>query len=120
MERDLNATHFQATVGLAMFILGLGLLPLVSTSFSEEFGRQPLYIGSVIGCLLSHVMAALYVYHNIFRYIRMASRPTSNQASASAPNIQTVIIARFLAGTFASTSSAMVGGTIADIFVPRE
>ena len=32
----------------------------------------------------------------------------------------TVIVARLLAGAFGSTSSAMVGGSIADIWAPHE
>ena len=59
MDRDLGATRFQATVGLSTYTLGFALLPLVTTSFSEEFGRQPLYVVSAIGCLLMHLMAAL-------------------------------------------------------------
>ncbi|KAI0761799.1 MFS general substrate transporter [Trametes elegans] len=96
MIRDLNATQFQATVGLSMYTLGFALVPLVSASFSEEFGRQPLYFFSGVGCLLMHLMIAL------------------------APNIQTVIVGRFLAGAFGSTGSTMVGGTIADIWAPHE
>ena len=59
MDRDLGATRFQATIGLSMYMLGSAILPLVTTSFSEEFGRQSLYVASVLGCLLMHVMAAL-------------------------------------------------------------
>lgn len=44
-----------------MFSLGFGVLPLVSASFSEEFGRQPLYIGSAIGYASMHLMVALSV-----------------------------------------------------------
>ncbi|OJT03339.1 hypothetical protein TRAPUB_6117 [Trametes pubescens] len=96
MIRDLNATQFQATIGLSMYTLGFAIVPLVSASFSEEFGRQPLYFFSGVGCLLMHLMIAL------------------------APNIQTVIVGRFLAGAFGSTGSTMVGGTIADIWAPHE
>ncbi|KAI0831924.1 MFS general substrate transporter [Trametes gibbosa] len=96
MIRDLNATPFQATIGLSMYTLGFAVVPLVSASFSEEFGRQPLYFFSGIGCLLMHLMIAL------------------------SQNIQTVIIGRFFAGAFGSTGSTMVGGTIADIWAPHE
>lgn len=37
-----------------------------------------------------------------------------------APNIQTVIVARFLSGSFGSTGATLVGGTIADIWKPDE
>jgi len=59
MMRDLNATEFQATQGLSMYALGFGILPLVTASFSEEFGRQPLYLWSGIGFLLMYIMVGL-------------------------------------------------------------
>ena len=59
MIKDLNCTQFQATIGLALTCLGFGAAPLVTASFSEEFGRQPLYIVSAIGFALMHLMAAL-------------------------------------------------------------
>lgn len=61
MTRDLNCTEFQATVGLSTFTLGFGVIPLVTASFSEEFGRLPLYIVSGIGFFLMFLMIALYV-----------------------------------------------------------
>jgi MFS family permease len=59
MVLDLNCTEFQATIGLAVYVLGFAVVPLVSASFSEEFGRQPLYIGSLIGFILSDMTIAL-------------------------------------------------------------
>ena len=59
MTRDLNCTEFQATVGLSMYTLGFAITPLVTASFSEEFGRQPLYIVSSIIFALMHLMVAL-------------------------------------------------------------
>lgn len=58
MSRDLNSTQFQSTLGLSMYCLGFGLVPLVTASFSEEFGRQPLYIVSATGFILMYVMIA--------------------------------------------------------------
>ncbi|KAJ7249547.1 major facilitator superfamily domain-containing protein, partial [Mycena haematopus] len=83
MTKDLNCTDFQATVGFIVYTLGFGLVPLVSSSFSEEFGRQPLYIGSAIGFTFMYLLIAL------------------------SKNIQTVIIARFLQGSFGSTWATM-------------
>jgi len=61
MTRDLNCTRYQANIGLALFALGFGVLPLVSSSLSEELGRQPLYIVSALGFFLMFLMIALYV-----------------------------------------------------------
>ena len=61
MIRDLHCTAFQATIGLSVFTFGFGVVPLVTSSFSEELGRLPLYIVSGIGFFLMFPMIALYV-----------------------------------------------------------
>jgi len=61
MTRDLNCTDFQATIGLSMYALGFSVVPLVTASFSEEFGRQPLYVVSGFGFMMMHLMVAEYV-----------------------------------------------------------
>ncbi|KAF7422812.1 hypothetical protein PC9H_010971 [Pleurotus ostreatus] len=96
MLRDLNCTEFQAAVGLAVYPLGFGVVPLVTASWSEEFGRMPLYVGSAVG------FCAMFL------------------GTALAKNIQSVIVMRFLLGAFGSTGATMVGGTIADIWAPHE
>ncbi|KAJ7574299.1 MFS polyamine transporter [Mycena floridula] len=96
MTRDLHCTTFQATLGLSMYAFGFGSFPLLSASFSEEVGRQPLYIVS------GTIFLCMYV------------------VIAKASHIQTVIAARFIQGSFGSTWATMVGGTIADIWKPHE
>lgn len=59
MIRDLHCTQLQANLGTSLFALGFGVVPLVSASFSEEFGRQPLYLVSAVGYALAHIMVAL-------------------------------------------------------------
>ncbi|KAG2748702.1 MFS general substrate transporter [Suillus brevipes Sb2] len=96
MMHDLNCTQLQATVGLSMYVAGFGVVPLISSSFSEECGRRPLYIVSSVLFMLAEVMNAL------------------------APNIQLVIVSRTLQGVFGSTGASLVGGSIADIWQPHE
>ncbi|KAJ7498003.1 major facilitator superfamily domain-containing protein [Mycena galericulata] len=93
---NMGFTSMTATVGFVVYTLGFGLVPLVSSSFSEEFGRQPLYIGSAVGFTSMYLLIAL------------------------SKNIQTVIVARFIQGSFGSTWATMVGGTIADLWKPHE
>ncbi|KZV74466.1 MFS general substrate transporter [Peniophora sp. CONT] len=96
MIADLNCSEILATLGLSVYPLGFGVIPLFSAPFSEELGRWPLYAGSAFGFMLMHVMVA------------------------RADNIATVILGRFLGGAFGSTGSTMVSGTIADIWLPAE
>ncbi|KLO13266.1 MFS general substrate transporter [Schizopora paradoxa] len=96
MTADLNCTTFQATIGLSLYTLGFGLIPLVTAPFSEEFGRQPLYVVSGFIFMIMHLGVAL------------------------AQNIQSVQIMRFIQGGAGSTGATMVGGTIADIWSPEQ
>ncbi|KAJ2924709.1 hypothetical protein H1R20_g12373, partial [Candolleomyces eurysporus] len=96
MMRDLDLTYTQAVVGLSTYVLAFALTPLFTSAFSEEFGRQPLYVVSVVVFLLMHVMIAL------------------------APNIAVIAVARIIQGAVGSTGSTMVAGTIADIWEPKQ
>ena len=62
MIRELNCTTFQATIGLSVYPLGFGVIPLATAALSEEFGRQPLYFGSALIFMLMHLGIALYVF----------------------------------------------------------
>ncbi|KAJ2923131.1 hypothetical protein H1R20_g13963, partial [Candolleomyces eurysporus] len=96
MMRDLNFTYTQAIVGLSTYLLAFAVTPLFTSAFSEEFGRQPLYIVSVALFLLMHVMIAL------------------------APNIAVIAVARIIQGAAGSAGVTMVAGTIADIWEPKQ
>ena len=58
MIPELNTTEFQATVGLSLCTLGFAVIPLVTSSFSEEFGRQPIYLVSCFGFAMMHLLVA--------------------------------------------------------------
>ena len=79
MTRDLNATNFQASIGLSVYALGFGVVPLVTASFSEEFGRLPLYIGSGVGFLLMYMMVALCVSVYLFSSIYFSLHDTGQE-----------------------------------------
>lgn len=59
MIRDLDCTLLQAITGLSVYAFGIGVTPLVTSSFSEEFGRTPFYIVSSLVFMLTEVMIAL-------------------------------------------------------------
>ena len=59
MVADLGCTQFDATVGLSMYTLGFAVTPLVTAAFSEELGRQPLYLVSAAGFAATHLVVAL-------------------------------------------------------------
>ncbi|KAF7165348.1 hypothetical protein CNMCM5623_009553 [Aspergillus felis] len=85
-----------ATLGVSTFVLGFAIGPLIFAPMSELWGRQYLFLISYCGL-------------TIF-----------NAASAGSPNIQALIIFRFLAGAFGSSPLTNAGGVIADLFSARQ
>jgi multidrug resistance protein len=81
-----------ATLGVSLFVLGFALGPLVWAPMSELYGRQILFIGTYV------VLTAM------------------NAGAAGAQSIATLIVLRFLAGTFGASPLTNAGGVIADMF----
>ncbi|TKA73486.1 hypothetical protein B0A49_04210, partial [Cryomyces minteri] len=84
------------TLGVSLFVLGFAIGPLLWAPLSEIFGRQILYIVTY---------GALTVF---------------NAGAAGSKNIWTLIILRFLAGSFGSSPLTNAGGVIADMFSASE
>ncbi|KAF7858804.1 hypothetical protein EAF04_008847 [Stromatinia cepivora] len=92
LEKEFNCSREVATLGLSMFILGLGLGPMLLGPLSEFYGRRPIYICS-------------------FTFFLIWLIP-----SAVAQNIETMIIARFFCGLSGSAFLSVAGGTVGDLF----
>lgn len=78
------------------FVIMLGIGPLILAPLSETFGRRPLYL----------------VCFSAFTLLQIPS--------ALAPNIETLIAMRTIAGFFGSVGIANGGGTISDMCGPDE
>lgn len=81
-----------ATLGLSLYVLGFALGPLVWAPFSELYGRQILFF-------VTFGMLTLF-----------------NATAAASNSITTLLVLRFLAGTFGSSPLTNAGGVIADMF----
>ncbi|KAI0975928.1 fluconazole resistance protein 1 [Xylaria arbuscula] len=89
---DLDITSsVVSTLAITLYVLGLGLGPMVISPFSEVYGRLPVY----------HVC-------NLFFILFMVG-------NALVRNTPSFIILRFLAGFVGGTPLALGGGTIADV-----
>ncbi|GJJ11462.1 hypothetical protein Clacol_005695 [Clathrus columnatus] len=75
---------------------GFGITPLFTAPLSEELGRRPLFITSMIIFAVMHIMVA------------------------EAQNMSTVIVARVLAGAAGSTGATVAAGVVADIWAPYD
>lgn len=79
-----------------LFLVGFGAGSLLSGPFSETFGRNAVYLTTMVIFLIFIMAAAL------------------------APNIHSHLIFRFLAGFFGSTPLTCAGGTVADLWSPLQ
>lgn len=92
IEQTFHASEEVVTLGLSLFVLGFAVGPLLWAPFSEMLGRQYVFFISYMG------LAAL------------------NAGCAGSRNIWTLIILRFLAGSWGSSPLTNAGGIIADMF----
>ncbi|OLN89943.1 putative transporter mfs2-like protein 2 [Colletotrichum chlorophyti] len=92
VDTEFHSSRIISTLGLSAFVMGIALGPLISSPLSEFYGRRPIY-------LLSY---SLFIIWTI--------------PSAVARNIQTIIVARLLAGAAGSAFLSVSGGTVGDLF----
>ncbi|KAJ5816146.1 Major facilitator superfamily domain general substrate transporter [Penicillium robsamsonii] len=89
---DFGASQEIVILGVSLFVLGFAIGPLVWAPLSEIFGRR-------------HIFTTSFMFLTVF-----------NAGAAGAKNMETLIILRFLAGSFGSSPFGNGGGTIADMF----
>ena len=92
LMEEFQCSRLVATLGLSLFVLGFALGPLLWAPLSELYGRQILFFGT-------------YAILTAF-----------NAGCAGANSIGSLIVLRFLAGTFGSSPLTNAGGVIADMF----
>ncbi|KAJ5535753.1 hypothetical protein N7513_008939 [Penicillium frequentans] len=95
-SEEFGVSEVTESLATGAFLIGFGLGCLIAGPFSETFGRNVVYMGSLA----------------IFMIFIMAS--------ALAPNIGAQIAFRFLAGFFGSTPLTCAGGTVSDLWNPLE
>ncbi|CAI7659817.1 unnamed protein product [Penicillium crustosum] len=91
-----NVSEVVGSLATGLFLVGFGAGSLLSGPFSETFGRNTVYLTTMVLFLIFIMAAAL------------------------APNIHSHLIFRFLAGFFGSTPLTCAGGTVADLWSPLQ
>lgn len=92
LTEEFHCSRIVATLGLSLFVMGLGVGPMILGPLSEFYGRKPIYVVSFTLFLIWLVPCAV------------------------AKNIETMLIARFLDGVAGSAFLSVAGGTIGDMF----
>ncbi|KAI9718792.1 MAG: hypothetical protein M1812_003966 [Candelaria pacifica] len=96
LTEEFHCSRIVATLGLSLFVVGLGLGPMLLAPLSEFYGRRPIYI-------VSFAMFLIWLI-----------------PCATANNIQTMLIGRFFNGLAGSAFLSVAGGTVGDLFVRSE
>ncbi|BGP20179.1 hypothetical protein JCM10213v2_008314 [Rhodosporidiobolus nylandii] len=94
MSQDFQVGSEVVALVTSVFLLGYCLGPLIWAPLSEMIGRRPVFLISMLIFAIWQIGCAL------------------------AQNVWTLIICRFLAGTFAASPLTNAGGVIADIWGP--
>ncbi|KAL2851387.1 major facilitator superfamily domain-containing protein [Aspergillus pseudodeflectus] len=94
LKKEFNCSHEIATLGLSLFIWGMGVGPLILAPLSEIYGRKIIYLSSLTSFFIWLLPCAV------------------------ATNVQTLLIGRFLNGFSGSAFLSVAGGTVNDLF-PR-
>lgn len=96
VEAEFGSNLEVIAAGISLFVLGFAIGPVLWAPLSETYGRQVLY------CTTLGAITAI------------------TAGSAGSNSIATLIVLRFLGGTFAASPLTNAGGVIADMFPPHQ
>jgi Major Facilitator Superfamily len=96
VEQYFHVSGEVATLGLSLFVLGFALGPLIWGPLSELYGRWSIYVITFTGYTVFSV------------------------AAPCSPNIQSLLLFRFLASAFGSSSMTNGGGVITDMLTQEQ
>ena len=96
IARQFDVSPEVSLLGISVLLVGFGLGPLIWAPLSEVFGRK-------IAVLIPYFLAAVFSF-----------------GTATAKDIQTIIITRFFAGFFGSAPVTNTGGVLGDIWSPDQ
>jgi MFS family permease len=94
--KEFHVSEEVMTLGLSLFVAGLGLGPMLLSPLSEFYGRKPVYVVSMAFFTIWILPCAL------------------------AKNIVTMLIVRFIGGLCGSAFLSVAGGTVGDMFNKKE
>lgn len=95
VAKEFHISDEVSTLSISLFLLGLGLGPLLWAPLSEVYGRKKAVLGP-------------YFISGIFAF-----------ATATAKDTQTIMICRFMSGFFGAAPVTNTGGVLGDLWSPQ-
>lgn len=92
ITRTFEVSHEVATLGVSLYVLGFAIGPLLWAPLSELYGRQRIFV------------------------ITMMAATAFNAGAAGVNNMSGLLVLRFFAGASGSSTLTNAGGVIADMF----
>ncbi|KAJ7140499.1 MFS general substrate transporter [Mycena crocata] len=92
MAEEFHVSREPTILSISLFVLGLGIGPLITGPFSEVYGRAIIY-------RLSYILLVLFSLPVVF-----------------APNLAVLLVFRFVLGMCGASFLSVAGGSIADMF----
>jgi MFS family permease len=96
ITKEFHSSQIVATLGLSLFVMGLGIGPMALSPLSEFYGRRPIYLVSFFMFLVWLIPGAV------------------------AQNMATMLVARFFDGLSGSAFLSVAGGTVGDLFAREQ
>lgn len=96
MDRQFHVGEEVGTLGISLFLFGVGLGPLLWAPLSEVYGRK-------VAVLAPYFIATIFSF-----------------ATAVAKDVQTIMITRFFAGFFGAAPITNTGGVMSDIWTAEQ
>ncbi|PQE21549.1 MFS transporter protein [Rutstroemia sp. NJR-2017a WRK4] len=96
VAEEFSCSRLISTLGLSLFIAGLGMGPLLFAPLSEFYGRKPIYVVSLL-------LYFIWLFPCAF-----------------APSIEVLLASRFLDGVSGSAFVTVAGGTVGDLFEKKD
>lgn len=96
IAEDFHVSQEVATLGVSFLLFGFGVGPLIWAPLSEVYGRK-------LAVLVPYAIGICFTF-----------------GTATAKDIQTVLITRFFAGFFGSAPVTNTGGVLGDLFAPAQ
>lgn len=96
IREEFNSSREVFALGISLYVLGFAVGPALWAPLSELYGRQVLFI-------ITHAVLVAFV-----------------AASAGCKSMASLLVFRFLSGTFGSSPLTNSGGVIADLFPPAQ